>query len=122
MLVAALVVLVLFGLALAIAARMLRARHPALPHVANWTSAAGEEYTALSEAERCDLIFAVAALEDDAGRELLVRALDDPSETVALAAARGLSRQGRSAALERYLATCPAERARTLRFLVEILN
>ena len=54
---------------------------------AGWTSEAGEEFATLSEAARCDLIFAVADLQDECADGLLLHALDDPSEPVALAAA-----------------------------------
>ena len=104
------------------ALRLIIARTQVPAAVPNWTDAAGDEFTRLSDAERCDLVFAVAALDDDASRQLLIRALDDPSDAVALAAARGLARQGEREALERYLSACSQERARALRLLVEILN
>jgi hypothetical protein len=123
MLVAAVCLLVLLCIALAIARRTTRKERPAPPQPAeNWTQAAGDEFSALSEAERCDLIFAVAALDDERCQQLLVRALDDPSEAVALAAARSLARHGGSACLERYLAARCDERGRALRLLVEILQ
>lgn len=90
--------------------------------VQTWATAAGEEFAGLSEAERCDLVFAVAALDDGDSRQLLARALDDPSEAVALAAAHALVRRGGLATLNGYLAALPSERARALRFLVEILD
>lgn len=60
-----------------------------------WTNEAGSEFSGLSESARCDLIFAVAALDDETSVRLLVHALDDPSHTVALAAAHALARSGR---------------------------
>jgi HEAT repeat protein len=77
----------------------------------DWTHGAGAEFAALSEPARCDMIFAVAALDDDRSSELLERALDDPSEAVALAAAHALAGRGSSPVVERYLASHPGERA-----------
>ena len=79
----------------------------------DWATAAGAEFANLSEADRCDLVFAVAALEDPRGQRILEGALDDPSEAVALAAARAMACRGRSAELERYLAR-PGERTRRI--------
>lgn len=62
---------------------------------ARWTNEAGSEFAGLGEPARCDLIFAIAALDDDASVRLLIHALDDPSQTVALAAAHALARSGR---------------------------
>ena len=79
-----------------------------------WTSEAGEEFGGLSEAARCDMVFAVADLEDERSRGLLVHALDDPSETVALAAGHALMNAGRSDELKAYVAQHPGTRAQTL--------
>jgi hypothetical protein len=115
--------IVLLAIALAIVLRRRRAPIYALPAApASWPAPVGEEFTALSEAERCDLIFAVAALEDDNAETLLARALQDPSEGVALAAAHALTRRGGLETLERHLTHCASERARSLRLLVEILD
>jgi hypothetical protein len=102
-------------------------RRPAIVHALppapeNWLAPVGDEFTALSDAERCDLIFAVAALEDESSERLLARALGDPSEGVALAAAHALARRSGLATLERYLMQCASERAASLRLLVEILD
>lgn len=116
--------LVVLAIALAIVLR----RRPAVavyalpPAAENWLAPVGEDFTALSEAERCDLIFAVAALEDDKSEALLARALGDPSEGVALAAAHALARRGGLETLERHLARCASERAQSLRLLVEVLD
>lgn len=112
---------------LAIALTIVLRRRPAAvyalpPPPENWLAPVGEDFTALSEAERCDLIFAVAALEDDKSEALLAGALGDPSEGVALAAAHALARRGGLETLERHLAQCASERARSLRLLVEILD
>jgi hypothetical protein len=117
---AAILVAVLAAAAITII--VLSRRRPPLPPEPSWTRAAGDEFDRLSAAERCDLVFAVAALEDDASRGLLLRALDDPAEAVALAAARSLAQRGEGAILDRYLAQRSDERTRALRLLVEILD
>ena len=87
----------------------------------DWAAAAGAEFAHLSDADRCDLVFAVAALDDALSRRLLEEALDDPSETVALAAARAMANRGRSAELERYLAR-PGERTRRIAAALELFS
>ena len=113
--------IVVIGIALVLTRPRKRISVVAPPQAA-WTQTAGEEFAALSAAERCDLVFAVAALDDESSQHVLLRALADPSEAVALAAARSLSRKGHTASLERHLAECSQERARKLRLLVEILD
>ena len=76
-----------------------------------WTNEAGEEFGGLSEAARCDLVFAVAALDDERSQKLLEHALRDPAETVALAAAHALAGHGRRPLVEAYLASQPGARA-----------
>lgn len=76
-----------------------------------WTSAAGDEFAGLSESARCDMIFAVAALDDQASQNLLEHALADPAEAVAIAAAHALATHGRTDAVESFLAANPGERA-----------
>jgi len=76
-----------------------------------WIAGAGSDLAGLSESERCDVVFAIGALEDDASRPLLERALGDSSEAVALAAAHALTRRGNAECVERYLATNPGARA-----------
>lgn len=118
---AAIALLVLVAAAaLAVALLVARRRRTAIVPVASvsavasdWTAAAGADFAQLSEADRCDLVFAVAALEDPRSQRLLAEALDDASEVVALAAARAMERRGRSAALQRYLAR-PGERSRRI--------
>jgi hypothetical protein len=122
MVVAAVLLLVLVLAALAIALRLLLdAKRPTVA-VADWTQNAGNEFGGLSEAERCDLVFALAALDEPGSQALLERALEDPSETVALAAARALSRLGRTATLERYFAARPGERTRRIARSLELLG
>jgi hypothetical protein len=94
---------------------------PVAQAAAQWTTAAGEEFANLSEAERCDLVFAFAALDDARSLELLERALEDPSEAVALAAARAVAQRGRGPALQRYLDANPGERSRRIAQLLELL-
>jgi hypothetical protein len=77
----------------------------------DWTNEAGQEFAGLSESARCDLVFAVAALEDERSTHLLEIALQDPSEAVSLAAAHVLAGSGRSSTVERFLAQHPGERA-----------
>lgn len=117
---AAIALFVLVAVAFIAAAILLRRRRP--PQVErietksdarDWAAAAGAEFAHLSEADRCDLVFAVAALGDPRSQRLLADALDDPSEVVALAAARAMAKRGRSAELERYLAQ-PGERSRRI--------
>jgi hypothetical protein len=88
---------------------------------ANWTDAAGHEFAGLSESGRCDLIFAVAALEDQRSQGLLERALDDPSEPVALAAAHALASHGCRTNVDRYLAANPGARATHIASLLALL-
>jgi hypothetical protein len=77
----------------------------------NWTHEAGQEFSDLGESARCDLVFAVAALDDDRSSHLLEFALQDPNEAVALAAAHALAGSGRAATVERFLAQHPGARA-----------
>jgi HEAT repeat protein len=77
----------------------------------DWTTQAGEEFGGLSESARCDLIFAVADLKDERSQQLLLHALDDPSEAVVLAAAHALARRGHGDAVQAYAQQHPGERA-----------
>lgn len=72
------------------------------------------EFAKLPETARCELLFAAAALDDAHSSRLLVHALDDPSEAVALAAAYGLVRNGRADELHAYVRLNPGARARTV--------
>lgn len=96
-------------------------RRDAAP-AAMWTADAGDYFGNLSESARCDLVFAVSALDDDRSRQLLVRALDDPSETVALAAAHALARRGDRDAIAQHNADHPGERAQRLTSALELLT
>ena len=94
---------------------------PSLPVVAtpaapahDWAAQAGEEFASLPEAARCDLVFALSDLDDERAQRVLVQALGDPSEAVALAAAHALKRRGEGAVVEHYAAEHPGERAQRM--------
>ena len=76
-----------------------------------WTNEAGEEFAGLAEAARCDLVFAVAALDDERSQQLLEHALSDPAEPVSLAAAHALAARGQRPLVDTYLASHPGGRA-----------
>jgi hypothetical protein len=88
----------------------------------DWTSEAGAEFAELSESARCDLIFAVADLQDERSQRLLTHALDDPSDAVALAAAHALMRRGDAPVIEAYATGHPGERSERLARTLELLN
>jgi hypothetical protein len=79
------------------------------------------EFDKLSNAERCEFIFAVATLDDPSSLRVLERALDDPCEAVALAAAHALTTAGRTAPLERFLSEHPGGRAESIMASLELL-
>ncbi len=79
----------------------------------------GEEFAALDEQERCDLVFAMGAINEESSNDLLLRALGDPSQTVALAAAHALARNGRQAEVKRRL---EAEERRGSKDLMRLLG
>ncbi|HEY1429864.1 MAG TPA: hypothetical protein VGF18_09845 [Candidatus Tumulicola sp.] len=86
---------------------------------ANW---AGDEYAGLSEAARCDLIFAVQELPGEERTAMLAGALNDPSETVALAAAKALSARGERALVDRYFDAHPGARTDRVRDDLSLLS
>jgi hypothetical protein len=88
----------------------------------DWTSEAGEEFAGLSENARCDLVFAVAALDDERSQQLLEHALSDPSEAVSIAAAHALAGSGRRAIVERFLAEHPGLRAERINQTLALLE
>ncbi|HEY1654638.1 MAG TPA: HEAT repeat domain-containing protein [Candidatus Tumulicola sp.] len=94
----------------------------AAPDPAGWTDAAGDEFAGLTEPARCELIFAIAALDDRRSLPVLERALADPSETVALAAAHALAARGDAAIVESYFAAHPGERATRIAGTLALLN
>jgi HEAT repeat protein len=79
-----------------------------------WTTQAGDEFAGLTESARCDLIFAVADLNDERSHQLLLHALDDPSDAVALAAAHALARRGSGETVNDYAQSHPGERAQRI--------
>lgn len=94
-----------------------RSAEPARPDLAvsdAWTAQAGEEFAGLTEPARCDLIFAVSDLRDERSAQMLVHALRDPADAVALAAAHALARRGRRDEIEAYVESAPAERAQSI--------
>lgn len=111
----------LLGIALAFAlTRRGGARPESSPAAQSWTLDAGEEFSTLGESERCDLVFALAAFDDERSRTTLEGALEDPSEAVCLAAARALAKLGRQDALARYFQAHPGERARRVAQTLEL--
>ncbi|MHB8140672.1 MAG: hypothetical protein ACYDHD_05375 [Vulcanimicrobiaceae bacterium] len=95
-------------------ARRPAGRGDALDEPPAWDDEAANEFGALSESARCDLVFAVAMLDDARSQSLLEHALADPSEVVALAAARGLRSLGQDEALLAYAQAHPGVRAQRL--------
>lgn len=88
----------------------------------DWTAQAGEEFAGLSESARCDLIFAVTDLHDARSERLLLHALDDPADAVALAAAHALRSRGQSAAVDAYAQQHPGERGQRLLETLRLLS
>jgi hypothetical protein len=86
-----------------------------------WNDATAQEFATLTEPARCDMIFAVAALDDRRSAQLLEFALGDPSEAVAVAAARALTARGRSGAVDAYLERHPGERAERIAHTLALL-
>jgi HEAT repeat protein len=80
-----------------------------------------DEFGNLSNAQRCDFIFAIAALDDPSSLRLLERALDDPCEAVALAAAHALTMAGSTTRLERFFAEHPGGRTDRIAASLELL-
>jgi HEAT repeat protein len=80
----------------------------------DWTTQAGAEFSGLAESARCDLIFAVSDLNDERSQQLLLHALNDPSDAVALAAAHALARRGAADAVDEYVAQHPGDRAKRM--------
>ena len=105
------------------AVRAARTREGAPLHATtDWTNEAGAEFAGLSESARCDLVFAVAALEDDRSQHLLEHALSDPAEPVALAAAHALAVHGRRGLVDTYLAQHPGARVDRIAQALSLLD
>jgi hypothetical protein len=88
----------------------------------DWTHEALAEFRRLPEDGRCDAVFAMSALEDERSRRLLIFALDDSSEAVALAAAHALVRTGRIADVEQYATQHAGDRASALLRTLALLS
>jgi hypothetical protein len=86
-----------------------------------WVEDADRSFADLSEAAKCDLVFAMGKLDNPRAEDLLARALHDPSEAVALAAAHALLSNGRAAVVASYEASNP-DRARRLLDTVALLG
>jgi hypothetical protein len=89
---------------------------PQLRSDAHW-----DEFAGLSESARCDLVFAVAALDGERSHPILEHALGDPSEAVAIAAAHALTNQRQSDTVQRYLTRHPGERAQRISQALDLL-
>ena len=87
-----------------------------------WTAEAGDEFAGLSESARCDMVFAVADLDDERSRGLLVHALEDPSDAVALAAGHALISSGRADEVRAYVSRTPAIRAQRMMETLALLD
>lgn len=101
-----------------------RVRREGAPLLATteWTHEAGDEFAGLSESARCDMIFAVGALEDERSQRLLEHALTDPAEAVSLAAAHVLATSGRRGIVETFLAQHPGLRADRIAQTLSLLD
>lgn len=120
---ATVVALVLVAVAFAVfAARFKRTPVPAVAGDDEWTGAAAGELGGLTESERCDVVFAIGALDDETSQPLLERALGDSSEGVALAAAHALTRRGNGDSVARYLGAHPGERASRISAALAVLS
>ena len=101
--------------------RVQRPEEP-LKGTTDWTNEAGDEFAGLSESARCDLIFAVAALDDERSQHLLEHALNDPAEAVSLAAAHVLISSGRRNTVESFLSVNPGRRADRIAQTLSLLD
>jgi hypothetical protein len=127
----AVLLIILAGIAIGVYAYLaprraprVRVQRPAEPLKAttDWTNEAGDEFAGLSESARCDLVFAVGALDDERSQHLLEHALDDPAEAVSLAAAHVLISTGRRSIVETFLAQNPGRRADRIAQTLSLLD
>lgn len=91
------------------------------PRPATAVASLSDDFADLNEAERCDYVFALSALDDPANAGLLRRAMDDPSDVVAIAAARSLVLAGRRDEVETMLARRDDARSRQIASALELL-
>ena len=114
------------GIALGLYAWLAPRRKPEAAHeesaTVDWTAAAGDGFEGLSDAARCDMVFAMAELDDDRSRALLEAALDDRSDAVALAAAHALATNGRLETVRAYAAAHPGSRGQQLLETISLLG
>lgn len=80
-----------------------------------------DDFAELDEAERCDYVFALGALDGPANLSILRRALDDPSEIVATAAARSLVAAGHRDELEALLERRDDDRSQQIASTLDLL-
>jgi hypothetical protein len=92
-----------------------------LQEAADWKNQSAGEFARLSEPTRCDLVFAAAKVTDTSSSSFLERALNDPSESVVLAAAHALAASGRATILERFLRQYPQGRAARIAGMLSLL-
>ena len=101
--------------------RVQRSREP-MTATTDWTHEAGDEFAGLSESARCDMVFAVGALDDERSQRLLEHALNDPAEAVALAAAHVLISSGRQSVVHTFLTENPGRRADRIAQTLSLLD
>jgi hypothetical protein len=95
---------------------------PPVTRAVEWTRQAGDDLGELNEPARCDLVFAIAELDDDRSRALLIDALADPSSTVSLAAAHALARKGHGSDVQLYASKANGERSKELLELLSLID
>lgn len=111
----ALIVLAVAVIALAIYGFLRRPRHAVA------VASLADDFGDLNEAERCDYVFALSALDDPANAERLRHAMDDPSDVVAIAAARSLVLAGRRAEVDALLARRGDPRSQRIASALELM-
>ncbi|HEY8322708.1 MAG TPA: hypothetical protein VIG46_13040 [Candidatus Baltobacteraceae bacterium] len=120
MLVAVLLGLLAVGIAIGVYA-IVAPRRPVAVETAR-SAPAGASPPTPTEAERVDEVFALSALDGDESTRRLTAALDDPSETVALAAAHALAASERGAILTAYARANPGARSQRLVDTIEWMH
>jgi hypothetical protein len=114
-------IVAVIGLVLLLAPRRKDSGRVALDAPQLRSDAQWDEFAGLSESARCDLVFAVAALDGERSHPILEHALGDPSEAVALAAAHALTSQRQADTVQQYLARHPGERAQRIAQALDLL-
>ena len=121
MLVGILLAVLAIGIAIG-AYAMFAPRKPVAVETVAPQAAAAEAPPVQTEAQRVDAVFAMGALDGEESTRRLTAALDDPSETVALAAAHALATSGRSEIARAYIAAHPGERTTRLRETIDWMH